>query len=474
MLRIPLRRSSPSFVFALAMLLAAPAHAAHTRALALCSDFSTGSLSVANLDTRAVSADVEPIHSDAAARWYGGALHVVNRFLGDNLQVIGPAGGWATALQYSVGNGSNPQDIAFASPVKAWVSRYGANSLLVVNPQTGAEIAPPISLAALADSDGIPEMGRMIRVDGLLFVACQRLTSFTPSNPSVVAVIDAVADTLVDVDPGSPGVQGIALALRNPVTGFVFDPVNARLLLGCAGSYGALDGGVEAIDPVGLVSLGVTIGEAALGGDVSDIALRDASHAYAIVTTANNHLASWDPGTGQVLDTLLTAPGGFSLPDMETNDRGELWVCRNTFGDPGLVVVRTSDDAIVAGPLSTGLPPLAVTFDGETDAVVSAPFPVRPVVGAGARLSAPWPNPVRDRVRFAIELERPASVEADAFDVEGRRVARIGGGRREAGRHEFAWDVAGAGGGRLAAGVYAVRFRVNGVVAGTRRFVVVP
>lgn len=467
--RIPLRCSRFSALLLFALLAAAPAaaRAAQSRAFALGSDFATGSLSVVDLATRTVSADVEPIHSDAMARWHGGALHVVNRFLADNVQRVTPAAGWSTALQYSVGNGTNPQDLVFASATRAYVSRYGAASVLVVNPQTGAAAGPAVSLAPLADGDGLPEMARMFRVDGRLFVACQRLTNFTPSNPSMVAVIDVAADTLVDADPGTPGVQGIALSLRNPVTAFVFDRENGRLLLGCAGAYGVLDGGVEAIDPAGLMSLGVLIGEAALGGDVSDIALRDASHAYALVTTANNHLASWSPVTGAVLDTVLSAPGGFSLPDMETNDRGELWVCRNTFGDPGLVVVRMSDDAVVAGPLFTGLPPLAVTFDGETDAVTAVPAP-GPAL-AGVAWSPPWPNPARERVRFAVTLDRGARVELEAFDCAGRRVARIAGGARGPGRHELAWET----GGRLAPGVYAVRLRVDGVDAGMRRVAIV-
>ena len=81
--------------------------------------WATGSLTSVALDSRAPSPDVASIGSDAMAPWYKGLLYVVNRFGGDNIQVIDPAQNYATVRQFSVGNGSNPQDIAFVSPTKA-------------------------------------------------------------------------------------------------------------------------------------------------------------------------------------------------------------------------------------------------------------------------------------------------------------------------------------------------------------------
>ena len=53
---------------ALHLAAAYPVAAAETKAFAFTSDFSTGSLSVANLATRAVTKDVASVNSDAALR----------------------------------------------------------------------------------------------------------------------------------------------------------------------------------------------------------------------------------------------------------------------------------------------------------------------------------------------------------------------------------------------------------------------
>jgi DNA-binding beta-propeller fold protein YncE len=443
------------------------ARAAETKAFALTTDFQTGSLTPVALDTRAATLDVASIGSDAMARWYQGLLYVVNRFGGDNVQVIDPAQNYLTVRQFSVGNGSNPQDIAFVSPTKAYVSRYGSASLLIVNPATGAT-GPSISLAGFADGDGLPEMARMVRMERWLFVACQRLTNFQASNDAVIVVVDTQADTVLDVDPGTPGVQGIPLTLRNPVTAFALDRARGRLLIGCAGMFGALDGGVEAIDPVAFSSLGVVLTETALGGDISDVLVREGGHGYALVThSSSNALVSWDPVGGAVLDTLHTASGGFSLPDFEANDRNELWVCQNDFTQPGLLVFDMTTDLLVAGPINTGLPPVSVTFDGATDAVTGVPVPTAP---ASITLSRPFPNPSRGPV--ALDWIGPVGAHPSfaVLDAQGRLVRRLASAKVNGGR--VTWDLRSDRGEHVSPGVYFIVEKSSVNPAGMRRLVV--
>jgi hypothetical protein len=441
----------------------APAWAADTKAFAFTSDFSTGSLSVVNLATRTVSQDVEPVNSDAALRYDNGALYVVNRFGGDNIQVIDPVL-FGTLRQFSVGNGSNPQDITFVSPTKAYVSRYGSASLLVVNPSNINGLPQSsISLAGFADGDGLPEMAHMIRIDRYLFVACQRLTNFAASNPSVVVVVDTQTDQVVDVDPGTPGVQAIPLSLRNPVTSFEYDKANARLLIGCAGNFGVLDGGVEAIDPYQLTNQGVRITETELGGDINDVVWHTATHAYALVGNgAVNRLVVWNPTTGLKTATPLTVNGGFSLPDMEMNDRNELYVCKNpspaTGTDlPGLLVFNTATDALLAGPLNTGLPPIAVTFDHPTDTPLSVPGST----AASLELRGPWPNPARNTTRLSLRLGQEANVDVSILDAAGRRVRHLLNERRSAGETSLSWDLRDDGGRSVGLGLYFVRVDIG-------------
>lgn len=331
-------------------------------AFVVTTDFSTGGLSAIDLATRAVRANVASVHSDATLRVYNGLIYVINRFGQDNIQVIDPDKGYMTMRQFSTGNGSNPQDIAFVSTTKAYVSRYGSTDLLIVNPTTGVQRGT-ISLAGFADADGLPEMSHLAIVGPWLFVACQRLTNFAAVNPSVVVVIDTRSDQVSDREPLTPGTQGITLTGRDPFTDFVYDAASQELLIGCVGTFGVLDGGIERIDAVVPQSRGYAITESAIGGDVLDIAWNDANHSYAIVSDAafDNRLVGWNPTTGVPVDTLYTA-GGSTLPGCAINAQGELYLADNKFTAPGVRVYRVGADTLLAGPLNTGLPPNQVAF----------------------------------------------------------------------------------------------------------------
>jgi hypothetical protein len=448
---------------------AGPAHAAQTRAFILTTDFSTGSLSVNTLGTTTIAKDVEPVHSDAVERWYGGFLYVVNRFGQDNIQVIDPATN-NTVRQFTTGNGSNPQDICFVSPTKAYVTRYDVSDVLIVNPMTGASLGV-IPLGGFADADGIPEMAHMVRVDNRVFVAIQRLdrnAGYEPTDKSLVAVIDANADSVLDADPLAAGTQAILLTGKNPYTVFAFDRATSRLLIGCAGSYSALDGGIEYVDPVGMKSLGYAITEATLGGNIGDIAWNVAAHSYAIVSDSgfNTLLVSWNAITGQKIATVY-APGGFVLNDCELNDRGELYVCNSDFLSPGLFIFQVPGDNMIAGPLDCGLPPYQVTFDATSEQVLEVEE-----VPAVASLSTPWPNPAREAIRMTLALPSGGAIMVEALDLAGRRVREIAAGVLPAGRTTCWWDLRDARGHDVPAGIYLVRARTpQGVL--TRRAAVV-
>lgn len=431
-------------------------------------DYSTGSLSAVNTSTHAPACDVASVHSDARLRWFAGRLYVVNRFGGDNIQVIDPAT-HATLNQFSVGNGANPYDIVVTSATKAYVTRYDRADLWIVNPQTGAHTGT-VPLAAFADADGIPEMDHLMQVGPLLFVSLQRVdrhAGFSPTDTSLVAVIDTRTDTLVDCDAVAPGIQAIRLVLTNPVTAFQFDRVTSRLLIGCVGAYGALDGGIEWLDPVALVSGGVAAREDSLGGDIADLVWRDAAKSYAIVSDAafNTQLIKWSAVSGRRLGTLY-APGGFTLGDAELSG-DDLWVCDGSFTSPGVRVFSASTDTQQGGAITCSLPPVSLTFEAATAAVADvAPQP------RSIALSLPAPNPVHRSARLALTLTRADHAEINVFDALGRRVQTILEAELPAGTTSFEWRLEDANGRRVVAGVYLVRVRV-GAESLSRRILVV-
>lgn len=460
--------------------LALPARAAATKGYVLTTDYSSGTLSVVDLATRVVTCDVADVSPDPVERWYQGLLYVVNRYGYDNVQVIAPAQGYATVRQFSVGNGTNPQDIAFASPAKAYVSRLGSPDLLIVNPSTGASLGV-ISLAAWADADGNPEAAHLAVVGNLLFVALERLTNFVSADSGLVVVVDMRADTVYDADPLTPGKQVVRLSGMNPSTSFAAVPGGGtspepHLYIGCTGRWGVLDGGVDDIvvpdrdagQPGAIRSAGFAITEVALGGDVVDVVGYGPEHSYAVVAdlSSNTSLVSWDPVTGTRLSTLY-APGGFSLVDAALADGRELYVCNSSFAAPGLQVFRAGSDAHLAGPLPVCLPPVQIVFDQESDLTA---------VGERApatrfSLAPPAPNPARASARLLLTLAEPGSARVGVFDLAGRRVRSLADGPLAAGTTPLDWDLADGSGRRVAAGVYLVRAVAAGTTV-TRRLVV--
>jgi hypothetical protein len=428
---------------------------ADTGAFIITTDFSNGGLDVVDLDDLEVHADLAVVYQDARARWQGGLLYVINRRGRDNIQVIDPADNYSS-YDFSVGNGSNPADFLLLSPTKAYVTRYELASILIVNPVTGATLGQ-ISLAPFADGDGIPNMDRMIRVGNRVFVSIQRLAGFTPTDSSMVAVIDPTTDTLIDADPVLPGVQAILLEGTNPVSRFVHDPVSGRLLIGCAGAYGTLDGGFEWIDPTGLRSLGFAATESDLGGDIGGVAWNGAAHSYAIVTDAsfNASVVSWSANTGQPLGTLLSTSS--YLPDCDVDDRGRLWVCQGNVTAPATYVFSTTNDQLITTLTDHVLAPMQVVFDRQNNVVTAVADPEPSPVFA-----ASWPNPARRDAHVELSLTTSARLRVDVFDAAGRRVRTIADGAFEAGSKRFRWDLRDGAGRRVEPGVYLASAKIDG------------
>ena len=439
-------------------LICAPAARA-ARAYVVESDFSTGSFSAIDVATRTPSCDVASVHSDARVRWYNGRVYVVNRFGADNIEVLDGAT-YGLVRQFSVGNGANPYDIAFASPTHAYVTRYEKSDLWIVNPATGTHDGT-ISLAGLADADGIPEMDHLLVAGPLLFVSLQRVdrnNGFQPTDSSLVAVIDTRTDQLVDCDAAHAGIQGILLPRTNPVTPFAFDAPRSRLYLGCAGHYGAPDGGIVRIDAAGLVADGVTAAEDSLGGDVLDIVYRDDARAYAIVSDAafNTQLIRWSPLTGRRLETLYS-PGGFSLADAELTPAGDqLWVCNSSFGSPGIRVFSTADQLPIGGPITCTLPPQGLTFDTATSQVAGVNAGHAPALA----FAPPVPNPARANVRLSLHVPTAGTLSVAILDAAGRRVRDLS---RDvaAGPVELTWDLRDDAARRMPPGLYFASVRIG-------------
>jgi hypothetical protein len=435
-----------SFVFALLLsLVPKVALAVPSYAFATATDFQSpvGCASWVEIaPPRTAHPCVESISSDPVARWAFGLIYVVNRFQADNIQILDPSNSFHTVREFSVGNGTNPQDIAVVSPTKAFVSLLNAPYLLVVDPSTGT-LTDSIPLARFADGDGNPEAARMwsYGAGSRIFVALQRLQDFAPTDTSYIAVIDGDADTVLDVDQSTPGLQAIQLLGKNPNSDLEWDATRHRLLVCTVGDYGVLDGGVEAIDPDTYQDLGYETTEAKLGAQLGDVAVSASGKAYVTLSDVDpnggSRLVHYDRDTGAQVGPALFATDNFSLTDIETNDLGELWVCDRTFLNPGLRVFSTTTDTQLAGPITTGVPPADVLFEGSNVADAVDP---RPIVGSLAVLQA-GPNPTRGEwhVKFAVGEGATLPTRLRVYDVRGALVDAVDLGPVGGGEHAITW-----------------------------------
>ena len=327
------------------------------------SDFTTGSTAFLAPTSETADIDLLTVHSDAVGRSTGGKIYVINRLGADNILVLDPADLRTPLLQFSVGNGSNPQDIEVVSDTKAYVSGLARADLAIFNPQDGAECGT-IDLSAFADGDGLPELTEMARVGSRLYVLAQRLENFVPAGTSYVVVVDIDSDTVVDMDDSAAGVQAIALASPNPNA---IIAIGSRLIISEVASFGDRAGGIEVLEisaDASVSSLGLVIDEQALDGDVNGIDMVDENSGFAIISDENfaNFVVPFDLGTGTVGERLAELSTGFIQSLAVDGDRlivGD----PGTFERPeatGLMIFDVTTKALVAGPISTGLPPASI------------------------------------------------------------------------------------------------------------------
>ncbi|MGD9402281.1 MAG: FlgD immunoglobulin-like domain containing protein [bacterium] len=411
---------------------------------------------------------ISSVNADAVAYYDEGEdmVFVVNRFLADNIQIVDPGSGFATTGQYSVGNGSNPHDIRLAGPDKAYVSRFEWNTLFICDPYTGDSLGA-IDLSEFADTDGIPEMDRMAIVGDRLFVTLNMIdhTTWLPTGPGKIAVIDVAADTLVDADPIAPGVQPIVLSLANPYTELRHDPCRGELTIGCLGGWGVMDGGVELIDPFTLESKGVIATEFQLGGDVSDVLLSPGARGYAVVMDSTPwpdnfaRLVSFGRATGEVLDTLYvqSTGGGATLAGIEMSRQGEVYLCDRDVTRPRVRIYDFPVDTLIT-TVDVGVPPYDIVLVQQAHAGVPGQPSGPPDPNPSALLVCPNPARLEAAIRFELPGEAPAApLEISVHDVMGRLVRSLEAGICGAGPHEIVWDGTDDRGRSVAGGIYYCR-----------------
>jgi hypothetical protein len=330
------------------------------QALVVTSDYQDGSFAL--IDTETLDAWTSPLvfHPDAVCRYdpLTRSPFMISRLGADAVAVLDPEQGWTVAAEYTVGSGSNPQDIAVVAPDRAYVLRYAEPEALVVHPQTGA-VQGRVDLGAYADADGVPEMAYGLVHGGRVYVALQRLVDFAPGDYSSLLVLDGAGGTVE---------REIRLTASDPFAPLRHVPALDAISVPEVGLFGELDGGVELLAPDAAGPAGLAVTEAELGGDLVDALVVDATRGYAVIAVADGggqhtELVRFDPSSGRRQATLLAA-AGFDYSFMALSpDRRQLWLTDRTRSAPGVRVFSVADDRqLTAEPIATGLPPFMICF----------------------------------------------------------------------------------------------------------------
>src|SRR5262245_26267073 len=331
-------------------------------AFVLTTDFSTGSYSVVDLTSRAVFKDIRQggVGSDAIARLFNGRVYVVNRPPVNSVQILDPQQGFITPTTngvLSVDSGSNPQDIAFVNANKAYVSRLASARLLIINPTTLTRLGE-LDLSSLAkpdDSDGSPGPAYMLVRSGLVYVELRHEVA-----NGEVAVIDATNDRIITV---------LQLHGKNPVSELQFSPTLNRILVSSVGDFTVNDGGIDAINPdTNIVDPQFVVKEANMHGDITAFALISRTKGFAVVRDVKSAstLMTFNPSTGQLLNSKVVGPLSVPVPHVAVNSHNEVYlaVVDTQTSTPGLRIFDAiTDREITTTPLNVGqLPPAFTLF----------------------------------------------------------------------------------------------------------------
>ena len=451
-------------ILVVSLLLLANSSSAQSDLFVITTDFSTGSTAFLAANAAEAEVNLLGIHSDAVGHYHDGRVYIVNRLGQDNILVLDAMDLRTPLTQFSVGNGANPHDIEIVAPDKAYVSRYDAASLLIVNPQNGAALGE-IDLSAFADADGLPEVSQIVRVGDRLYLSCQRLDrngSWGPADVSYLIVVDLATDTLVDVDPDAEGVQGIALSAGNPNSMAV---VGAQIAVGVVVNFGDRAGGVEIVDTATNRSLGLAVSEEDLGGDITSMVLVEQNRGYAVVADENfaNSVRPFELSSGTVGAPLEHISGGYIASLAVDGDR-LIVADRGSFSDPasaGLKFYDAATGAFLRGPIDTGLPPANIVVLGDA-AVPTAVEETADSLPREFALEAAYPNPFNSSVQIPFVVwQANTPVELTVHDVLGRTVRTLASGTVAAGRHVLHWDGRNAAGEPVGNGAYLVQLRAG-------------
>lgn len=344
------------------------------RAFVIATDYRVGALADACYANGALT--VRPFlsgtHSDAVVRSSGNKIYVVNRYGGDNLQVLDKTTLRVlnqVSFKATQSETPNPQNIEVVNDNKAFVTLYGRNKLLVMDPTKTTYAEARLNELDLApymdgrDTDGSPEASGMVMSGTRIYVGLQRLKtadfSYDPASGSVIVVVDTAANGSI--------VGSIELPGTNCSPSHV-DAASNQLFVACNGDYFNSDFTEAAnLATDGLIVVNLTTNAATfvlsnaqaqmkMGGFYFVSATQGFVSLYNATTFANT-IRLINPTTGVMGTEVFSG----TISGAAVDSAGRLWIGSRKTGATGLVIVNQQGQTVVQAT-SAGLPPGSLGF----------------------------------------------------------------------------------------------------------------
>jgi hypothetical protein len=329
------------------------------------SDFSSSEISIVNSVSPydALEGFASQALSDITVATYGEQFYRIGRYQQDNITRYDFNNPnlveWQFGTDDPASGPSNPYDIVFVNETKAYVIRYGASSIWVVDPSVSANDEDlfktgEIDLSAY-DSDGVPQMSAAVLHNDRLYVVMQGMdASYTPGT-AYLAVIDVATDQEINVN--SEPLRGKALLIKNPSALEIID--NNILVVGVGRherswvpAPAEYTGGIEKISLSDFSSsILIDDGDATIHpyGNITNIAIVSSSKGYfvGVPSYGKANIYQFNPTSGAVVASPLTIFSDLDIQDVSLSPQGELWVGIGDAENPEIKIIDTSDNSVI-------------------------------------------------------------------------------------------------------------------------------
>lgn len=332
-----------------------------TRLLMTTTDYSTGAVSVFDLATNTVHADVRAAESDSIPFYSNATAYILSRMSFDRVDVLDSA---TLALEHQVSladscvTSTNPHSVVAREDGVIFVPAYGDTDVQVVDVTraAGETLVGRIPMQQFADADGTPELGLAFSCGNTMFVAAERLDpTFAATGPALLIAVDMNGCTSSDEPLSLLSATGNPKQVRNDV----------RDATGRTGLV--LTTGIERVDLANRtvewqVSEEVFNANGLFGYQVQSFDLYGDATAYVAAYTDDFSASDiWRVALdGSAMTKVVTGVSAGEKTLEVVGDR--LYFGDRTSGGEGVRVYDLTQDppALIAGPFDTGLPPASM------------------------------------------------------------------------------------------------------------------